>query len=1045
MINLEECCVLIPASTLEDFPSDLNDQEARGLLAAWTVLWHPVLIANAGQMPTWYRADAPPEPDLSPESHSTSSESSSDQGDKSESQGPGPSGQASDQASREADSTHPFAKKLIAVPTTSEDQLPVGYRDRAVAAGAVWLSGASRSEMVAAMDLEPIDEQIANQAAGGRTISVEDFYAAGFAALQIQVMTRRLRYTSNLDQLYVEQRMTEAAKAFLDCDTMAAIEGLHDVFDALAEERDHYFTSDPHVVELELVTPSTLMGAANSFADLPCDTVQLVDSGVDDVDQTASNQPAGFDDDVGVLPTPANVLLDADAIELIAKSDDQLIQSFRSKLASRGIAWAAGGPPASVQFELLDFAAAANALQESKLRANSCIGDGPVVYGRIDGSTPVDLIGEIASLGYRGVIPIDFAAGTGFTEEAKVILPIAGGEIEALTAKPIDANSDAAFLDIGAKMGESIDSGEIATALMVHWPGDVCDSFLDLKRVASWSVSLGRFWRLDDYFVKGERPFHQGHLSAASAQDGSPLTDAVLSGESDPITRVAGEFVASLRDQQTRMIAGIHGLVSGTQSPSDTRRSSDTRRDSGTDTELINGLAKSLGATPSDSGNAKCLINPLSAGTRMTTSLSSCLPQDHIYSHSEVPSSDDRNRVACRVDVPAGGFAFVRCRDGSSVSRSDASSKGKLTGWLCSRLVGKPAGIAEGLRLHNEFMEVTISERSGGISGVFSGSVRGNRFSMRLVAEGLVTGGSGDSVEMVATQHKVTLATSMKGQIEVTGVLRDGDEVLADFTAEYSLESGSRIVGVNISISPKRDCFGENAESASTEASRQNPWKHYIAARVAVSEESSVCRALVRDKVHRVSHRRIVSPLGLLIDESERQTLISSDGLPFHRVVGERFFDTLLAVRGETNTQHRLRYGFDVPQPIVSALSLLSGPIDVPVDVGASTPSTGWLVHLAPSDVVMNDISTHQLSDGRMVGHIRLLQTRARSVSAKLQLCREVAAAYCLSGPLGEVIKRIEESDESLDSDKLKTNDGVIKVSVPGHSAVSLLVVFSPN
>ena len=34
----------------------------RSLLAAWTVLWHPRLLAQTEQIPIWHRADAPPEP-----------------------------------------------------------------------------------------------------------------------------------------------------------------------------------------------------------------------------------------------------------------------------------------------------------------------------------------------------------------------------------------------------------------------------------------------------------------------------------------------------------------------------------------------------------------------------------------------------------------------------------------------------------------------------------------------------------------------------------------------------------------------------------------------------------------------------------------------------------------------------------------------------------------------------------------------------------------------------------------------------------------------
>ena len=63
MAPFDECSVLIPSATLEDFPMGGPDSDARSLLAGWTVLWHPLLLAQTEQMPTWYRADSPPTPE----------------------------------------------------------------------------------------------------------------------------------------------------------------------------------------------------------------------------------------------------------------------------------------------------------------------------------------------------------------------------------------------------------------------------------------------------------------------------------------------------------------------------------------------------------------------------------------------------------------------------------------------------------------------------------------------------------------------------------------------------------------------------------------------------------------------------------------------------------------------------------------------------------------------------------------------------------------------------------------------------------------------
>ena len=213
--------MLIPTATLEDFPSDLSDYEARSLLAAWTVLWDPRLLAQTEQLPVWYRADSPPDP---------------------------------------------IGRRLITVPASSIAQLPDHYEMRArESQECSWITGGSRDEMLADEMIGGLEfgelqwrELPVLLASQDRSVGVADFYAAGYAALQIQVMTRRLRYTSNLDEIHLQNRIVAAAKSFLGGDAKDAVEALHDVFDCLAEERDHYFSSDPHLIDLTLTSKSTV-------------------------------------------------------------------------------------------------------------------------------------------------------------------------------------------------------------------------------------------------------------------------------------------------------------------------------------------------------------------------------------------------------------------------------------------------------------------------------------------------------------------------------------------------------------------------------------------------------------------------------------------------------------------------------------------------------------------------------------------------------------------------------------------------------------------
>ncbi len=311
---------------------------------------------------------------------------------------------------------------------------------------------------------------------------------------------------------------------------------------------------------------------------------------------------------------------------------------------------------------------------------------------------------------------------------------------------------------------------------------------------------------------------------------------------------------------------------------------------------------------PDDRGDRVLIINPHGVGVRQAVTMAGPPAKaDHIFGVSKVSGG-----VAVSTDVPAGGFVTLRAgQSGGGMPKSSVRS------WLRNKWLGNPTSIAENGRLQNEFLDVSIQSESGGIAGVYSGAARGNRFSMRFVAAGM-TAEKADS-KMVCDKVRTTESTLARGAIEVTGrITDDADEVLAAFVLTYSLDRGSRIVHVDGTLSPTE---------AGTAKLGDDPWRSYFAARAAVASDASIGRVMLRDKIHRGSGRRLVAPLGLVLDEADRQTLVAGQGLAFHRKVDERFYDTLLCVRGESSHSVSLRYGFDVSTPVATAKSLIAAPV----------------------------------------------------------------------------------------------------------------------
>ncbi len=952
MAPFDECCVLIPAATLEDFPSNAADFDARSMLAGWTVLWHPRLLAQSEQLPTWYRADSPPDVD-------------------------GP--------------------RVVVVPTLSGDQIPRGYEAKCRKnPDCCWVSGEDREQMLQILKLDelPILKW------ENRSISVQDFFAAGFVSLQIQVMTRRLRYTSNLDEIHLQGRVVAAAKAFVNGDAEATAEALHDVFDCLSEERDHYFSSDPHLIDLTLLTPSTL----DTFVDQQLAAI---------LQSPADANPA----DDSVHPTPCNVLIDHDVAMALKKTDGEQYREFCASICGGQIGWAGGDPDPTYCLDAMSLDQADQAIAAGHKLASEAIGSSPTVYSRFSGATPADVTPAIARMGYQGMIPIDFSRGSGFGDEAKVIRQGGGAEIQALTAKPIDAGSDASFLNLGARLGESIDSGEIATALLVHWPGNECESFRDLKTAASWSLALGKFWKLEDYFTAGEHPYHHGSARAVSPNACSLLTDSVQQQVANPISRQATAFADCVRGETAGLLRGMVDLVAGKPD----------QHSHGDLTQLASQFARSSGATPLSGNTAQKVtsmlcVNPQGCGCRDLLRLDGNPPAaaKHIYGASAEGSAS-----MVSIDIPAYGFA-----------RAEVGSSSGKQGSLWGRLFSPRKEIADGTALRNEFMEVSISPQTGGIQGVYSGQTRGNRFSMRLVRVTSEAGEAGeDAAHMVADQVRVVSSSESAGEIEARGKLLDADsKVIAAYSLVYRLSRGSRQIQVSGSLTSESEFQGD-------------PWRNYLGLRVAVSSEAAIVRLLVRDKIHRSRSQRMVSPLGLVIDEAERQTLISTAGLAFHRKVGDRFIDTLLVVEGEACEIFKLSYGFDVPAPVATAKAFITGSLQVPVEKPQSLPPRGWIAFASPPDVMITHLQIRQREDGRLAATIRAIQTRSQSANITLRFCRDVQFASILDGshndPWNLPIESPAGEDEAKQSSGIKCSGDSIRFAAGSHQVTDLVVVFA--
>ncbi len=209
-MSYHDVVILFPGHGLEDFPTDLPDEKAAGLLNAFAVAWHPALLAAVKSLPVEHRADVPPSI---------------------------------------------TAGRLILVPPACDELVPAGWIEQARADGATVMTGATdRDELVRALlqspglsipvDAGPLDADI-----------VADFFALGTCRLLLELLTRRMHHFGTTDDANLRREAISAAEAAVAGDLVAAKAGLRSSFEVLTETRERFYPVECYLLDLCLLIP----------------------------------------------------------------------------------------------------------------------------------------------------------------------------------------------------------------------------------------------------------------------------------------------------------------------------------------------------------------------------------------------------------------------------------------------------------------------------------------------------------------------------------------------------------------------------------------------------------------------------------------------------------------------------------------------------------------------------------------------------------------------------------------------------------------------
>jgi hypothetical protein len=672
----------------------------------------------------------------------------------------------------------------------------------------------------------------------------------------------------------------------------------------------------------------------------------------------------------GGAASATTLLADAGLIEQLAGGGGKTLADLKRALAAGTVSIAGGLSTAAATPGSLGPESLLDELTRAQKTYRQHLGQEIAIYAQFTSAFSPLLPGVLSGTGFRGALHAAFDGGrVPRAEQCKTRWgPSHEASLDTLSATPLDTARPETWLALAERISDSISRDHVATVLLAGWPGQEFGAYDDVQRICRRSPLLGKLVTLDQYFdmtagAETWTTFHPAEYRSAS----EPTADAVASH----VAAYRGEVA----DVYRRLEAGLCEVAPQPTSCGDAAAGCWTLNAWNFDVPRYGGL-KLVGGTADDE------------------------PTDD----EPTARGDLRDRWFLSA-VPGCGFAWHAAEPPRA----------------------PPTPIAEGRRLCNEFLEVVVSDRTGGIQSVRTHRERRTRVSQRLVysdsagnphlhaAEERTTESIGRppaGPQMLADAVGITGNDTVVGEITSRGRLIDAaGEVVARFSQTVRLPRALPAVLVDVSLDAVRPSQGSG-------------WTNAILSRVAWRDEGATIRRGASWVGRPTVREPIDSAEWVEIDELDGRTTIFPLGLPFHRRIGMTMLDTLLAAAGETHIRRQFAIGLDVDYPTQLALALLTA------DAASATKSLnrpgierGWYLHVDAKNVVMTHVEP--LVAPRAGVRLRLLETEGRAVQGTLAAFRPLVTAQEIDFR-GSVVR------------SLRTESGAVSLHLEPHQWLGL-------
>ena len=414
---------LIPSYSLEDFSLYRSSTDVDEIFSAWSVLYHPALVAKFNEAPRWEAAGSP-----------------SSNG----------------------------VRHVIVVPPCAEYLVSKTWLKKSEEEGAVVVRDVADRDDILKILSKKLNLELNSD------LATESFHAVGLCCLMEELLTRKLRYMSNLDTLSFKRRIVDAAVAHMASNEEEREKQLQKAFDLLASSKEYFFPTATKFLDLTWVQSEDLEQA------LP---LQLKK-------RRAQNSKTNL-----VLPVPLLLKCEKELPETLELLKQEVAASRVTLIGSDY--WE--GPlylssPMDVARQILDG-------KQEYLRV---FGTVPQVFGRQEQGYAQILPQILKLTGYRGVLA---RTGDGWNLLEKSTDRSLfrwqgrdGSTIPALCKRGLDATSSEEILQLPDRIGNSYYSDDASAIVFEHRPNAESRWLNDLMLMDRYSPVIGKFYDVVEYF-----------------------------------------------------------------------------------------------------------------------------------------------------------------------------------------------------------------------------------------------------------------------------------------------------------------------------------------------------------------------------------------------------------------------------------------------------------------------------------------------------------------------------------------------------------------